>query len=48
MADDLQQHSLCLLFTLCVFASTVRFLGNNPAARFLVGGWLCLIVLRRS
>ena len=42
MADDLQQHSLCLLFTLCVFASTVRFLGNNPAAGifFGVGGWV--------
>ena len=42
MADDLQQHSLCLLFTLCVFASTVRFLGNNPAAGtgFGAGGWL--------
>ena len=42
MADDLQQHSLCLLFTLCVFASTVRFLGNNPAAGTGsgAGGWL--------
>ena len=42
MADDLLQHSLCLLFTLCVFASTVRFLGNNPAAGifFGAGGWL--------
>src|SRR5690606_4764893 len=40
--DDLQQHSLCWLFTLCVFASTVRFLGNNPAAGifFGAGGWL--------
>ena len=42
MADDLQQHFLCLLFTLCVFASTVRFLGNNPAAGTGsgAGGWL--------
>ena len=42
MADDLQQHSLCWLFTLCVFASTVRFLGNNPAAGTGsgAGGWL--------
>ena len=40
-----------LVVYFCVFASTVRFLGNNPAAAGLVlvvGGWLGLIVLRRS
>ena len=33
---------LCACCLLCVFASTVRFLGNNPAAGtfFGVGGWL--------
>ena len=47
MADDLQQHSLCWLFTLCVFASTVRFLGNNPAAGIFFGAGVWLVVSHR-
>ena len=50
MADDLQQpFFVCVVC--CVFASTVRFLRNNPAAPAFRcwGGWLVgLVVLRRS
>src|SRR5699024_7510812 len=44
MADDLLQHSLCVLFA-CVFASTVRFSRNNsghvPCQRCVLwAGWV--------